>query len=233
MPLDDTEKRKIARAIWSYTGEDQKAFAERAGMKYDRLRGLLNDPKKSPPTTDELLVMALAAEIPSAIVIDGWTAERPRRAAPGRGQRPASTSRVADRRRGAAHARDPRTPRYGSSNGIVGRWRAMSSATWCMTSSPVRGVASPSPSSTFKIGCCIRALLLPAVAASPPFPARMTPSSATFESGVGTLGGSADRLSCSTVGGGSTIPRRYCSEKLRRRPAESFRTFLSVRGEES
>jgi hypothetical protein len=77
MPLTDEEKRRIARAIWSYAGRSQPAFAADAGLKYDRLRGLLNDQAKSPPTTDELLAMADAAGVPRALVIDGWSVADP------------------------------------------------------------------------------------------------------------------------------------------------------------
>lgn len=77
MPLPDEEKRRIARAIWSYTGRSQTDFASDAGLKYDRLRGLLNDPAKSPPTTDELLAMASAAGVPRELVIDGWSVAQP------------------------------------------------------------------------------------------------------------------------------------------------------------
>lgn len=77
MPLTDDEKRKVGRAIWSYTGKDQREFAGDAGLSYDRLRGMLNDPKKSAPSTDELLAMASAARVPRAFALDGWIVADP------------------------------------------------------------------------------------------------------------------------------------------------------------
>ncbi len=77
MSLTDDEKRKLGRAIWSYTGKDQRNFAEAAGVKYDRLRGMLNDPTKSPPSTDELVLMSEAAGIPVALAVHGWVIADP------------------------------------------------------------------------------------------------------------------------------------------------------------
>lgn len=72
MALSPQERRKIGRALWAYSEQDQKPLAEKAGIKYDRLRAALNDDAKSPPTTDELLALAEAAEVPDGVVIHGW-----------------------------------------------------------------------------------------------------------------------------------------------------------------
>lgn len=72
MPLTDGEKRRMAKAIWAYSGLDQREFAEAAGMSYDRLRAAMNDEAKSPPSTDELLAMAAAAGVPREVALDGW-----------------------------------------------------------------------------------------------------------------------------------------------------------------
>lgn len=77
MALTDEEKRGIARAIWSYTGETQPAFEEALGLRKGRLKEMLRDPKKSAPSLDELVVMAEYAGIPTTIAIDGWAAADP------------------------------------------------------------------------------------------------------------------------------------------------------------
>ena len=77
MTLDDDEKRRIARVIWTYSGKKQPDFEAELGFKKDRLRSMLGKGKHSAPTLDELVVMASAAGIPRGIAIDGWAAADP------------------------------------------------------------------------------------------------------------------------------------------------------------
>lgn len=77
MALDDDEKRRIARALWSYTGMKQPDLNAELGWSKDRLRSMLGKGPHSAPTTDELLAIAELAGVPSAIAIDGWAAADP------------------------------------------------------------------------------------------------------------------------------------------------------------
>lgn len=75
MRPSDEDRKRIARAIWAWSRMDQAEFAERAGLTHARIRAILGqDPKKTPPTTDELLSMADAAGVPEAFVLHGFTA---------------------------------------------------------------------------------------------------------------------------------------------------------------
>lgn len=77
MALSDDERRRVGKAIWAYAGGKQPDFAKSAGIEYHRLRAALNDPAKSPPTTDELVAMAQAAGVPETVALDGWAAADP------------------------------------------------------------------------------------------------------------------------------------------------------------
>lgn len=69
------ERRRLARAMWAYSGMGQKDLAARAGIEYNRLRAALgNDLRKSPPSTDELLRLATATGVPREFAIEGWGA---------------------------------------------------------------------------------------------------------------------------------------------------------------
>ena len=74
MALNDTERRRIAKAIWRYTGLAQPVFAKRVGIDYNALRAALNDRAKAPPSTDDLLKMTDAFDLPEAIAVHGWHA---------------------------------------------------------------------------------------------------------------------------------------------------------------
>ncbi len=70
MPLNNDEKRRIARAMWSYTGRTQPELNAALGWKNERLRSMLGSGPHSAPTTDELLELAEVAGIPAAIAIE-------------------------------------------------------------------------------------------------------------------------------------------------------------------
>ncbi len=74
---NDDEKRRIARVIWTYSGQTQPAFEQDVGFKRDRLRSMLGKGPHSAPSIDELLVMADAAGVPRGIATDGWAAAEP------------------------------------------------------------------------------------------------------------------------------------------------------------
>lgn len=77
MALPEEQRRQMARALWSYTGMKQPAFATAAGIEYNRFRASLNDKAKDPPTTDELLAMTRVADVPEALAVSGWSAADP------------------------------------------------------------------------------------------------------------------------------------------------------------
>ena len=72
MALDADTRRRAARALWAWSGMKQEDFATAAGIGYDRLRAALNDDKKAPPSTDELIQMAAAAGVPEYFAVDGF-----------------------------------------------------------------------------------------------------------------------------------------------------------------
>jgi hypothetical protein len=77
MPLTDEERRKIARAIWHYTGMTNDALEDALGWRRKRLKEMARDPNKSAPSLDELVAMAEYAGVPTAFAIDGWAAADP------------------------------------------------------------------------------------------------------------------------------------------------------------
>lgn len=77
MPLPEEERRKVARAIWAYTGKTQPAFEKELGWEPRKINAMTRDPRKSAPSTDELLVMAEAAGVPTAFCVEGWAVADP------------------------------------------------------------------------------------------------------------------------------------------------------------
>ena len=47
-------------------------LAARAGLKYDRFRAAMRDPRVPPPSLDELLAAAAAAGVPDRFATHGW-----------------------------------------------------------------------------------------------------------------------------------------------------------------
>jgi len=69
---ESDRRRATLRAIWQWDGGEQRDFAARAGLKYDRFRAAMRDPRVPPPSLDELLAAAAAAGVPDRFATHGW-----------------------------------------------------------------------------------------------------------------------------------------------------------------
>lgn len=78
MALEDDEKRRIAKVIWTYSGKTQPEFEVEVGLKGQRLRSMISPTGgHSVPSLDELVMMAEAAGVPRDFALDGWAAADP------------------------------------------------------------------------------------------------------------------------------------------------------------
>lgn len=73
-----SERARIARAIWAYTGLDQQKLAEAAHIKYSRMRAILAREKPDEATLDELLALARTAGIPDRFALEGFASRNGR-----------------------------------------------------------------------------------------------------------------------------------------------------------
>lgn len=71
---DADERKRRARAVWGYSGMDQKPFAAKAGLEYHQVRAMLSRTGRRAPSIDELLAMTAAAGVPREFALDGWPA---------------------------------------------------------------------------------------------------------------------------------------------------------------
>lgn len=66
--VDDLEKRRRGRAAWAYSLLNQRDFANKAGLTYDRARALLGEKGRAVPKLEELHAMADAAGLPRKLI---------------------------------------------------------------------------------------------------------------------------------------------------------------------
>lgn len=74
--MDDGERKRLVRAIWAYSGLDQRDLAERSGVPYNTIRGLLDKAGRA-PNTDQALAIADACDVPAGAVLYGLWRDDP------------------------------------------------------------------------------------------------------------------------------------------------------------
>lgn len=70
--MDAATATPRARAAWAFSGLDQEPLAEKAGLKYSRVRAILSRQDHSAVTLDELYKIADAADVPRPFMDDGF-----------------------------------------------------------------------------------------------------------------------------------------------------------------
>lgn len=71
MALDEDGRRRVARALLAWSGKTQPQLAKESGIPAARIKAW-SDKRNTPPTTDELFVLAGAVGAPEHFVVDGW-----------------------------------------------------------------------------------------------------------------------------------------------------------------